>query len=206
MFLLNYPDLPPDVLVRVTHRDLASGQVLYRRGDPATAVFAVQRGRLKLLAYTSEGQRVPLYVVRPGEWVSEAALFAGEYCSDVVAEIPSRVAVVPKEAMVLALQHNSELATEFMRMMARRWNLLRMRLELRALHSARERIMQYFLAMAPPGQKTVRLDRPLKSIAEDLGLTHESFYRSLAQLIKDGVIHRNKTEITVNYDPDHRDV
>lgn len=197
MFPLNSPDLPAEVILQVKHRDLAAAQVLYHRGDPALSVFAVERGRLVLFSHTSEGQRVPLYVVRPGEWVSEAALFADSYCGDVVAEIPSRVLSVPRSAMVSALQHHSDLAAHFMRMMARRFNVLRVRLELRALHSARDRIVQYVLEMAPPGEKTMQIDRPLKSIAEDLGLTHESFYRNLAQLVREGVIHRKKTEITL---------
>jgi len=48
---------------------------------------------------------------------------------------------------------------------------------------------------AVPGQSSVKLDRPLKSIADDLGLTHESFYRTLAQLVREGAISREKSVI-----------
>lgn len=195
-FFLLCPDrLPADLRAAVSYRDLAAGQMLYYRGDPANAIFAVERGRLRLFSYTSEGKQVPLYVVSPGECVSEAALFADAYCGDVVAEMPSRVAAFPKKPLLMAFQRDPAFAAEFMQKLTRRFNLLRVRLELRSLESARERILQYLLVTAPPGQTSVTLDRPLKSIADDLGLSHESFYRTLTALIKEGLITRTKAAI-----------
>jgi CRP-like cAMP-binding protein len=87
MFLSRPDRLPSELRAMVTHRELIAGETLYHRGDPAVAIFAVERGRVQLLSHTSEGKPVPLYVVRPGECVSEAALFAESYCGNVVAEV-----------------------------------------------------------------------------------------------------------------------
>lgn len=62
-----------------------------------------------------------------------------------------------------------------MAMMARRFNSVRIRLELRNMQSARERVLQYLVIATPPGEHTLTLDRPLKYIAEDLRLAPESF-------------------------------
>jgi CRP/FNR family transcriptional regulator, dissimilatory nitrate respiration regulator len=191
-FLLRPERIPPDLAATVRHRDLAAGEVLYHRGDQAIAIFAVERGRLQLFSYTSEGKTVPLYVIRSGECVAEAALFADTYCGDVVAEVPSRVAIFPKEPLLQTFHRQPALSDEFMALLTRRFNLLRVRLELRNLHSARERILQYLKLTTAPDQTSVLLDRPLKSIAEDLGLSHESFYRTLGQLVKEGTISRQK--------------
>lgn len=191
----------------ITYRNLDAGELLYHRGDRASAMFFVEKGRLHLVAYTSEGRLVPLYVVRPGECVAEAALFADSYCGDVVAEVDSRVAVFPKEEFVRALHQNLTLSDEFMARLTRRFNWLRVRLELRNLQSARERILQYLEITVPSGQNTVWIDRPLKSIADDLGLTHESFYRTLALLVKEGILTRRKGligfEKIAQHDRDH---
>lgn len=197
MFLLRPEALPPALRAAITHRQLASGQTLYHRGDESVAVFAVERGRLQLFSSTSEGKRVPLYEIRAGECVSEPALYAERYCGDVVAEIPSSVVGIPKPALLAALQKFPPLADEFMERLTRRFNMLRIRLELRNLQSARERILQYLLIAAAPGQNSVVIDRPLKSIADDLGLTHESFYRTLSELAKEGTISRTKESIAV---------
>lgn len=197
IFLLCPERLPLNLRAAVRRRELALGEILYHRGDPATAIFAVERGRLTLFSYTSEGKPVPLYQVRPGECVSEAALFAESYCGDVVAEIASSVVIFPKAPVVAAFHEYPILADEFMSLLTKRFNVLRVRLELRTLQSARERILQYLRIIAPPGQTTVHLDRPLKSISDDLGLTHETFYRTPAQLVKDGSIIRKKGALTV---------
>jgi len=208
MFLLRTERLPSELRAAVVHRELVSGQVLYHRNDDAVAVFAVERGRLQLMSYTSEGKPVPLYVIRGGECVSEAALFAETYCGDVVAEVPSRVAMFPKSTLLSAFHDHPAMANEFMALLTKRFNMLRIRLELRNLHSARERILQYLMVTAGPGQTSIALDRPLKSIADDLGLTHECFYRTFAQLAKEGAVVRRSGSITFRVpslrDPDHR--
>lgn len=190
IFLSRPERLPPELHSARTHRELRVGEILYHRGDEAVAIFALERGRLQLFSHTTEGKPVPLYVIRPGEFVSEAALFADNYCGDVVAEVASRVAIFPKKAFLDTLHEHPQMADEFMGLLTRRFNLLRIRLELRNLQSARERIMQYLVIAALPGQCSIILDRPLKSIADKLGLTHESFYRTLAQLAKEGAQSR----------------
>ena len=195
MFLLDFEQLPVELRAHLFHSNIGLNQMLYRRGDPATAVFALEKGRMQLFSYTTEGKRVPLYVVRPGECISEAALYAEFYCSDVVAEVPSRVVAFPKKVLLETLRTCPDLAAAFATSLTMRFNILRVRLELRNLRSARERILQYLALTAPTGQNQVELDRPLKSIADDLGLTHESFYRTLTKLVKEGVITRNKDKI-----------
>lgn len=207
MFLLRPERLPSELKAMVTHRQLTAGQLLYHRGDRASAVFAVERGRLQLFSYTTEGKPVPLYVIRGGECVSEASLFAETYCGDVVAEVASSVAVFPKAALLSAFHSDPEMSNEFTTLLTKRFNMLRIRLELRNLQSARERILQYLMVTAAPGQTSVDLDRPLKSIADDLGLTHECFYRIFAQLVKEGSVVRRRGSIAFRApglpDPDH---
>ncbi len=208
VFLLCPEKLPAELRAAVTYRELAPGETLYHRGDPSLSIFAVERGRLTLFSTTSEGKMVPLYQIRAGECVSEAALFAEYYCGNVVAEVASRVAIFPQGPLLTAFHERPMLAAEFMALLAKRFNMLRIRLELRNLQSARERVLQYLHLTASPGQANIVIDRPLKSIADDLGLTHESFYRTLAQLAKEGIITRKKGSIAFRIpgspDQDHK--
>lgn len=196
MFLLRTEKLPPELVRASSLRDLARGEPLYFQGDPAEAVFVLLYGRLQLCTTTSEGRQVPLYVVRAGECVSEAAVFAERYCSDVIAETKSRVRGFEKKTLQNTFLRYPLLAQEFMTLQAIRCNTLRVSLELRSLRSARDRILQ-FLNIAVPSSG-IRIDRPLRNIADDLGLTHESFYRTLNQLISEGVIRRTAKTIRLN--------
>lgn len=190
MFLAEPKRLPEWLVATSTVRDLAPHEFLYHRGDPATAVHVVINGRVRLLCVSSEGKQLPLYVVRSGECVSEHCLFAETYCSDVIAEVPSQVRAFPQDALRRTLLECPKLTVEFMSLQTQRFNRIRLSLELRSLRSARARITQYLLASSLSG--TVRLDCPLKYMAEDLGLSHETFYRILRRLVgrRGGDTHR----------------
>jgi CRP-like cAMP-binding protein len=197
MFLVHSDELPPDLVATASLRDLAPGELLYRRGDPAQAVYAVLHGLMQLFSCTTEGKQVPLYVARSGECVSEAALFGEVYCSDAMAEVQSRVRAFPKKALQNTLREHPKLAAEFMALQAERFNWIRSSLELRALRSARERILQYLRISSSAGPQAVRVDRPLKRIAEDLSLSPETFYRTLTQLVDEGLVRRTKGTLSL---------
>lgn len=190
--------LPVSLASVIRSRDLARGDTLYRRGERAEAVFAVVYGRLQLFTSTPEGKKVPLYIVHAGECVSETSLFEEFYSCDVIAETDSRLQLFPKKALEAALRENPTLASEYMLLQARRCVALRRTLELRSLRSARDRIIQYLQTPGTNGGSIqLRLDRPLKNIADDLGLTHESFYRTLARLTEEGVVTRTRDTLSV---------
>ncbi|MDQ2949538.1 MAG: Crp/Fnr family transcriptional regulator [Acidobacteriota bacterium] len=198
MFLFQTERLPPELLAASTSRNLARGQYLYHQGEAAQAVFTVLSGRVQLCTTTIDGKQVPLYIVRAGECVAEAAVYADNYCSDVVAETKSRVRAFPKDVLQKMLFNHPQLAAESMMLQAKRCNTLRISLELRSLRSARERILLYLKVLALPQTKTVILDRPLKNIADDLGLTRESFYRTLNGLIDEGSVSRTGKVMRLN--------
>ena len=59
----------------------------------------------------------------------------------------------------------------------------------RNLRSADDRVLQHlYLSVSKDG--AVAFDRPLLEVAEDLGLTHEAYYRALAALAHAGAIER----------------
>lgn len=194
MFLAQLKRLPESLVATLSLRDLAPQEFLYRQGDPARAVHVVITGRVRSVCVTSEGKKLPLYVARAGECVSEHCLFAETYCSDAVAEVRSQVRAFPQDALRRTLGQRPELAAEFMTLQTQRFNRIRLSLELRSLRSARERIAQY-LCLASSSSGTVRLDRPLKYIAEDLGLSHETFYRILAGLVGEGRVIRTRSTL-----------
>ena len=109
------------------------------------------------------------------------------------------------QALRDALRKRPDLAAEFMTLQADRYNWLRVSMELRSIRSARQRILQYIQIFAPPGSSTVTLDRTLKNVADDLGLTPEAFYRTLAQLIQDGIVRRTKTTLGLTASLDARE-
>lgn len=178
------------LLASARRRRLAAGDRLFRQGDATSALYVVDSGRIVLVRHTSEGAAVTVHVARAGETFAEAALFSERYHCDAVADTASSVAVLPRAAVRRALRADPDLADAFMRQMAAQIQALRAALEVRNVRSARERVLQY-LALAPRHAGEVRLDRPLKQVAAEIGLTHETLYRALAALEAEGRVSRH---------------
>jgi CRP-like cAMP-binding protein len=186
---------PKSLRLRLRRRTLAAGAMLFRQGDPAAAVYVIEQGRIAMVRHTPEGRRVTLFTAGPSESFAEAALFSEVYHCDAVAEVPARVIVVPKLELRRVLARQRRLADQLMARLAHQVQDLRLRLELRNIRSARERVWQALLVAAGATSRTVTFDRPLKVVADEMGLTHEAFYRTLATLARTGRIRRRGRRI-----------
>jgi CRP-like cAMP-binding protein len=176
-------------------RGLRAGQTLFRQGDEAFAIFEVEQGRIQLLRHTVDGRSVVLFTARAGEALAEAALFSSRYHCDGVAVTDARVRFFRKEALLATFRKDPELAERFMALLARQVQSLRARLEMKNIRSARDRVLRH-LSLLSSGH-TVRIDGTLKELAAVLGLTHESLYRTMADLERDGLIKRNGRVIKI---------
>ncbi|MBD2433386.1 MULTISPECIES: Crp/Fnr family transcriptional regulator [Fischerella] len=196
MNLQSPESLPPELRHVIIHRELEPKESLFQQGDEAKAFYVVETGRLKLVRYTSDGKEVTFPIARRGEMIAEIALFSDTYPYAVIAEVASRVIIYPKQPILTALRHNSELAEDFMAMLVQKIHDLKIRLELRDIRAAHERVLRYLQYMAQLGeQTTITFDRPLKDIAVDLGLTPETLSRALTRLEREGIITRTRLQI-----------
>ena len=171
-------------------RSLDRNEVLFRQGEKAAAIYFIEVGRLRLERRTFDGRQLVLGTTPAGEFFVEAALFADTFHCDAVATVPSRVCVYPKAAVLNALRSNPENAMSFLALVAHQVIELRQRLELMKVRSAKERVMLYLDLNAGPDGHKVSLRNQLQDIANELGLTREAFYRTLASLEREGTIER----------------
>jgi CRP/FNR family transcriptional regulator, dissimilatory nitrate respiration regulator len=176
---------------------LAAGDKLFQTGDRAVAIYQVERGRLRLIRRTVDDHLVVLHTACAGEFLAEASLFSETYHCDGVAVVPSRVRAYPKAALLAAFCKDRGLAEAFMARLAHQVQDLRARLELRNIHSARERVQQYLRLRAEADRRSVAIEGPYQDIAAEIGLTREALYRTLARLEAEGVIERDRSGITL---------
>lgn len=170
--------------IRHRRRILAAGDMLTRAGEPAQALFHVERGTIRL----SRGG-LALYPVTAGQSFAETALFADSFDCDAVAENDASVLVFPKTAVLLLLKAHPDLNLAFSAYLARQADALRVRSEILRLKGARARVLAW-LTHAGAAAGTITLDRPLTQLARELGLTREALYRTLNTLEAAGEIAR----------------
>src|SRR5260370_35695792 len=76
-----FADLDADELQRISSlchtRHLAAGEALFRKGDPGDALFGVRRGQIRIEAGASDGSRLTLNFIGPGDLFDEVAVLDG---------------------------------------------------------------------------------------------------------------------------------
>ena len=182
----------------VETRELRPREFLFRQGDNAEHIFAVEYGHIKLTRYLSNGKSVVMHVARAGHTFTEAALFSETYHCNAVAGVKTRVRMYKKREILQAINRDSSLALEYLASLSREVLRLRTQLELHNIQSARERILQFLLLEAHPDSLEFKIQVSLKDVAVNLGLAHETFYRELARLEDDKIITREDRIIKIH--------
>jgi CRP-like cAMP-binding protein len=175
-------------------RRAAPGDLLFRQGSPTVGVFKLVSGRVRLFRTTAGGAQATMHTARPGELFAEASLFSTHYHCDAEALESSQLLLYPKAALMRSLRETPELLWSFTAELARRVQGLRTRIEVQRTRSARERVLQ-FLQLHCDSKGLWLQQGTLKQLADELALTHEALYRTLAELERDSRIVRSERGI-----------
>jgi len=183
-------------------RDLARvagmrrNDLLFRRGDPARAVFCVLNGEVRLARCSASGVETVYHRARPGEFFGEASLAGGSYHCDAVCSVAGRVASLPVEPLRACMLGDASVAMAWIQLLSRHLRAARTKIERLRLTGAREKILHY-LAVELGGHNAAKPSPSLRAWASELGLAEETLYRALAVLEEEGVIRRRGRSIAL---------
>lgn len=175
-----------DLLQRCRIHALARGESLFRQGDLAETLFMVLEGWIKVFRLSADGGEVVLHVFHAGETFAEPAAFGlGRYPATAEAATTARVLVIPAAALMAEVDRSPGLAMKIIATLSQRLHGLIADTERRHFLSTAHRVGTFLLDCAPATeQQAVSFDLPYDKalVAARLGMTPESFSRSLAKL------------------------
>lgn len=169
---------------------LKRGEALFRAGDPAVGLVLVRAGALELVRMSHEGRRSVLHRAGPGDTFAEASLFEARHHCDAVAAAPSLVTIYAAATLHRAAADDPLLGWRIAAHLATRLVAERVRAERLTLPHAADRLLDVLHALPAEKGGLRQLGRPWKTLAAELGLTHEATYRALARLERAGLLRR----------------
>jgi CRP-like cAMP-binding protein len=181
--------LSPQLRAAGRERALKRGELLFRAGQRTVGLYLVASGRVRLVRTDRSGREVVLHNARAGETIAEASLFSEIYHCDAVATTAARVRLYPKAALLAAFAREPATARAFMARLGQQVMALRTQIEQQNIRSARERVRHYLAVHADPDGRTP-VAGTVKELAAQLGLTHETLYRTLGRMAAEGEIKR----------------
>jgi len=182
----------------VRHR-LERGDVLFRKGEPATGIYVVVYGDIRLVSTIPVRGRRLTGTVGPGQSFGEPVMFL-ERPTLVEAQAASDalVLLVPKASVFAELDRNPKFARQMIAGLSRRVEALVHELDRQAIGSGTARLAAYLLRRVD-GQPGLSWTLPAgkAEVATQLNLSPEHFSRILHELAEAGVLQVQGRRIVV---------
>ena len=180
--------LPAKIQSSGIERRLVAGQILFDQGDATVGVYEVVSGKVRQARVDPEGRDVVVGIAGPGEMIAEASLFSQTHDCAATAVTNAVVRLYRKAFLLAQLERDPQAALSFMATLVEQILNLRIR-QRRSIPSARDRVRHYLTSNVGGGrERTVNLPSTLKDLAAELGLTHETLYRTLSEMSANGEI------------------
>lgn len=168
---------------------------VFLTGSMPVWMFYVIAGEVTLERTGMHGESVVLQRTRQG-FISEASLKVSRYHCDAIAITDTHVIKVPVKALTYALDLDPAFASRWISMLNSEVRRLRLRLERMNMKSIRDRLIHLIETEGNDG--LFPIPSGLKTLAGELGVTHEALYRTIATLRTQGVLNKAPDHLSLN--------
>lgn len=179
--------LPPELQADCVSTHYPKGTLLFKTGHKPTHMFFIVNGEVVLERPGLHGEPVILQRTRHG-FVGEASLQSDHYHCDGKVMAASDITRVPVRAIRTALDLDPAFASRWISMLNREVKRLRLQCERLSLHRVQDRLIHLLETEGTDGR--LALEAGLKSMAAELGVTHEALYRCVADMEKKKLLRR----------------
>lgn len=201
-----FKGLPADDIDRLaqctTRRELKRGDVVFRRGEPSTGIYALVHGRIGLSAAAPGGGERVVEVIASRTTFGEVVMFLDKpYIVSATAMGDSLVLHIAKEAIFSGLERNPFFARRIIAGLAERVEGLVRDLHDYALQNAAKRLVAWLLrrreVSTAQNDVIVVLPGAKRALASQLNLSAEHLSRVLHELSTKGLLGVRGREITI---------
>jgi len=186
--------LPADLHAHCETSAVPKGTRLFELGQRPRAMHFVESGEVVLERMGAQGEVVVLQRTRHG-FVGEASLQSAKYHCDARAVVAAVVTRIPVKEIHAALEADPAFAMRWVGMLNREVRRLRMQCERLSLHRLQDRLLHLIETEGRNGRYP--LGAGLKSLAGELGVTHEALYRCVADMERKGLLGRDEAGLQV---------
>jgi CRP-like cAMP-binding protein len=182
-------------LMRLTvNKRLARNEVLCSKGEAAHALYVLLEGQLRVFEIGPDGREVGLnYLLPPTVFGELAVIDDSPRSAHVVAVTPSRVAAVPKGALMQVMRASPDAAMALVRHLTAMVRRLSSNQNLLALPTVQQRVAAVLLNLAqkqPQAPWLVPSLPPQKELAMMVKASRETVSRVLNRFADDGLLRK----------------
>ncbi len=198
--------LPPEALERIAglavQRKFRSGEIVFNRGDPGDALYAVVSGKIRISAGAADGREMSLNIMEPGDTFGEIALLdGGSRTASATATVDSELVSIRRDHFLGLVEREPRVALELLRLCGERLRWTSGLVEDAALLDAPARLAKRLLSLGKlHGQRskagfTLRISQ--EDLATFLGVSRQVVNQYLQGWKARGWVELGRGSITV---------
>jgi len=193
---------------RCRPRVLKRGEHAFEAGDACPGLLVIAEGAIEMRQVSPRGREQVLHAEGAGATLGEAPLFdGGGYVASAVAIEPTRLLLVPRDAVLALCRRQPAVALSMLEAMARRVRRFAALVEDLAFRQVTERLARHIeaavaaagLSCAPGAMLDLGLTQ--EQLAARLGTVRELVSRAFRQLERSGALKRTRSRVVIR-DPE----
>jgi len=193
-----FSDLGADELQRLSNlchtQHLTGGEMLFQKGDPGTALYGVRRGQIRIETGATDGSRLTLNFMGPGDLFGEVAVLDGqERTADATAGEVTELFVLRREEFLNFLEREPKVAIKLIQLLCQRIRWQSERMEESVLQPLPIRLARRLCALAEDFGSEVHISQ--EQLGVFVGAARESVNRQLQAWRKDGILDLQRGRI-----------
>lgn len=192
------------VSARFRERNYPAGAVIFSEGAPATSLFFVAHGKVKLLRYGVEGNEVVLDMLTTGTLFGGAAVVGQRhYLESAIAQTPCCTLTISGEGFAALLKEYPSVALKVLHSVADKLDDARETIRQLALVPSESRIALTLLRLAErvgeSAAEGILIQAPLsqQDLAAMVGTTQETVSRTMASFRRRGLIDSGRQWVLI---------
>lgn len=179
--------LPKELLGQCHALHFEKNEYLFHQGNKPELMFFIVTGEAVLSRVSSHGEPTTLQRCKGG-FLSEASLLSNVYHCDAIATQGGQAITLPIQSLRDALT-DSNFSLKWVQLLGKEIMRLRTQSERLGLKDIRSKLIHLIEAEGKQGVLILQSD--LKSLASEIGVTHEALYRVIAALEKEGALRKH---------------
>jgi CRP-like cAMP-binding protein len=172
-------------------RDFTEGQAILHQGDDPDFLYFIIQGSIRTLRYGNKGEEATIRMLKSGETFMDAAVFmGGKSPINAKAIKDSKLLMIPAETVRRHALHDSQFSCNLLKIVTRHYKTALQQIDSILTKTPMERLGYYFLKQhIEQGHDSMDIVLPFQksTIANHLGMTPETFSRTLRQIKKMGI-------------------
>jgi CRP-like cAMP-binding protein len=164
----DFRSIAPSIGPRQSTAKFQAKEAVFRQGDPADAVFHLQKGKIKIAVVSRQGKEAVVAIHQAGEFFGEACLADQPlHLASAVAIEDSTIVRIAKETMVRLLHEQPAFAEKFMAFLLTRNIQVEADLIDQLFNSSEKRLARLLLMLANFGKERT-MEKVVPRISQDV--------------------------------------